>query len=50
MSETAAAVLILPSLAVLVLALECSRIGCTRLSRVLRRSEPARSKTLSTTR
>lgn len=33
MSETAAAILILPVLASLVLVLECSRIGCTHLKR-----------------
>ncbi len=33
MSETAAAILILPTLAALVLVLECSRLGCTHLSR-----------------
>jgi hypothetical protein len=36
MSDTAAAVLILPALAALVLVLECSRLGCTRASRWVR--------------
>lgn len=38
MSDTAVAVLMLPVLAVLVLVLECSRIGCTRLVNHLRRT------------
>lgn len=41
MSETTAALLILPSLAALVLVLECSRVGCTRLSRRWARPRPA---------
>lgn len=36
MSDTTAALLILPFLTVLVVALECSRLGCTRLSRWVR--------------
>lgn len=35
MSDVTAAVLILPALAALVLVLECSRLGCTRLSRLV---------------
>ncbi len=37
MSDTLAAILILPTLAALVLVLECSRLGCTHLSRRLRK-------------
>jgi len=44
MSETTAAILILPSLAALVIVLECSRIGCTRLARRLRGAEIRESK------
>lgn len=36
MSETTAAIFILPTLAALVLVLECSRVGCTRLTRRLK--------------
>jgi hypothetical protein len=38
MSDTTAAIIILPVLAALVIALECSRVGCTRFSRFLRDS------------
>lgn len=47
MSEAAAAVLILPTLGVLVLVLECSRVGCTRLSRRLRGAKLATGEQLS---
>lgn len=43
MNDIAVAVLILPLLAVLVLVLECSRIGCTRLFRHIR-SAPVRAR------
>lgn len=36
MSDTTVAILILPVLIALTLALECTRVGCTRLSRRLR--------------
>ncbi len=36
MSDTLIAILILPFLIVLTVALECTRIGCTRLSRKVR--------------
>ena len=43
MSDTLAALLILPTLAALVLVLECSRIGCTKVVRLIkmRRGEEA---------
>ena len=50
MSETTAGIFILPTLAVLVLVLECSRVGCTRLCRWLREAEAAKSEQLSTIR
>ncbi len=38
MSDVTAAIIILPLMAALVLVLECSRIGCTRLKRRLQNS------------
>ena len=38
MSDITIAILILPFLVLLTLILECTRVGCTRLSRHLRRS------------
>ncbi len=37
MSDTLAALAILPTLAALVLVLECSRIGCTKVLRLIKR-------------
>ena len=37
MSDTLAALLILPTLATLVLVLECSRIGCTKCVRLTKK-------------
>lgn len=42
MSDTTIAILILPFLALLVAVLECSRVGCTRVSRSLRTARAAR--------
>ncbi len=38
MSDTLAAIVILPFLAALVLVLECSRVGCTHLKRRVQRN------------
>ncbi len=43
MSDTAAAVLILPFLATLVLLLECSRLGCSRLLRHTQKAPTGRA-------
>ena len=48
MSEAAAGVLILPVLTVLVLVLECSRVGCTRLARRVQNVKLARAEQLPT--
>ncbi len=47
MSDTTAAVLILPALAALVLVLECSRLGCTHLFRHLRKPRTIKAEQLS---
>ena len=44
MSETAAALFILPVLAGLVLVLECSRLGCTHLFRRMQRARVPQGK------
>ena len=43
MSDTATAIIILPILVALTLLLECTRVGCTRLSRKLRESRVPRA-------
>ena len=49
MSDTTAAILILPTLAALVLVLECSRLGCTRLHRQLQKAPTLRERRSSET-